>query len=198
MFLLNDDLSIYATRGDIVFFNVTAQDNGQPYTFQSGDLIRFKIYGKKNAENVILQKDFPVLNASESVEILLTKEDTKIGEIISKPVDYWYEIELNPLTNPQTIIGYDDYGAKIFRVLPEGEDYAVIEPDPEDVAVLDSELDLKSTRPVENQAISRAIIDLQEKIDNILTGDLIVTGTDGVMRKIVFNSNGSCSWVKVE
>ena len=57
-----------------------------------------------------------------NVEIVLSKEDTKIGSLISTPFDYWYEIELNPETEPQTVIGYDDDGEKIFRLYPEGDD----------------------------------------------------------------------------
>lgn len=94
MFVLNDDLSIYVTRGDVIFFSVTAKDdNGEPYKFKAGDVVRIKVYGKKNAENVVLEKDFPVYADAEIVEIYLTKEDTKIGEVISKPIDYWYEVE---------------------------------------------------------------------------------------------------------
>lgn len=122
MFVLNDDNSIHATRGDIVFFSVSAEDDGKPYKFQAGDVVRFKVYGKKDAENVVLQKDFPVLEVTENVEIFLTEEDTKIGEVISKPKDYWYEVELNPGDNPQTIIGYDEGGAKVFKLFPEGGD----------------------------------------------------------------------------
>lgn len=122
MFKVNEDLSIYATRGDIVFFAVSADDNGEPYTFQAGDLVRIKIFGKKNAGNVVLEKDFPVTRECESVEIFLSKEDTKIGEVISKPKEYWYEVELNPFTDPQTIIGYDEDGAKVFTLFPEGAD----------------------------------------------------------------------------
>lgn len=193
MFFVNEDNSIYATRGDIVFFNVSAKDHDQTYIFQAGDVVRIKVFAKKNADNVVLQKDFPVIEATEKVEILLTEEDTKIGEVISKPIDYWYEVELNPITNPQTIIGYDDDGAKIFKLYPEGADIPpIVVPTPDDVAVLDTELDLTSTRPVENQAISRAIINLQEKIDNLFVG------SDGIKRKLVFNDNGSCSWVRAD
>ena len=65
MFVLNDDLSIYATRGDIVFFSVSAEENGVAHKFKAGDVVRIKIYGKKDATNVVLEKDFPV-----------TKDDT--------------------------------------------------------------------------------------------------------------------------
>lgn len=161
MFTLNDDLSIYATRGDIVFFSVSAEDEGKPYKFQAGDVVRIKVYGKKNAEDVVLQKDFPVTEVAEKVEIFLTEEDTKIGEVISKPKDYWYEVELNPGDDPQTIIGYDEDGAKVFKLFPEGDDIPEYVVKPEDVSVMDDELDMTSTRPVENQAIARAFANLE-------------------------------------
>jgi hypothetical protein len=122
MFVVNEDKSIYVTRGDIVFFTVTAEDNGVPYQFQAGDVIRMKIYGKKDAASVSLDKDFHVTEASNEVEVYLTGDETKIGDVISKPTDYWYEIELNPDTDPQTIIGYDEDGAKVFKLFPEGND----------------------------------------------------------------------------
>jgi hypothetical protein len=70
---------------------------------------------------VVLVVDTEVTEEAELVEIELTSEDTRIGEVISKPVDYWYEVELNPDTKPQTIIGYDKDGAKVFKLYPESE-----------------------------------------------------------------------------
>lgn len=161
MFTLNDDFSIYATRGDTVFFTVMAEENGVPYYFEAGDVLRMKIFGKKNATEVVLEKLFPVTAKTDRFTILLTEEDTKIGDVISKPKDYWYEIELNPFTNPQTIIGYDEDGAKVFRLFPEGKDSEIPEVDPEDIPVVDDELDMTSNRPVQNQAIARAIVNLE-------------------------------------
>ena len=161
MFTLNDDNSIYATRGDTVFFLVTAEENGEDHIFKAGDVLRFKVYGKKNAENVVLQKDFPVTQETREVHITLTEADTKFGEVISKPTDYWYEVELNPFTNPQTIIGYDEDGAKVFKLFPEGDDVPEFVPDPEDVRIIDTELDMTSTRPVQNQAVARGIASLK-------------------------------------
>lgn len=157
MFTLNDDLSIYATRGDIVFFSVSAEEDGVAYKFQPGDVVRIKVYGKKDAENVVLQKDFPVTEETETVEIYLAEQDTKFGDVISKPTDYWYEVELNPYDNPQTIIGYDEDGAKVFKLFPEGDDIPEFVPAPEDLSVIDTELDMTSTKPVQNQAIARAM-----------------------------------------
>lgn len=177
MYLVNDDLSIYVTRGDILCMNVSAtkDDSGEPYEFQPGDIVRMKVYGKRDAENVVMQKDFPVVAPTDSVGILLTEDDTKFGEVISKPRDYWYEIELNPYTNPQTIVGYDEDGAKIFKLFPEGRDLQDEPTKPEDIPVVDEDLDLTSSRPVENRAISRAMTLLKndmEAVDKRLTGKI--------------------------
>lgn len=156
MFVLNDDLSIYVTRGDVVRFTFQVNNDDKNYKFQPGEVVRFKVYGKKNAESVVLQKDFPITEYTESVEIYLSKEDTKIGGIISKPTDYWYEVELNPFDETQTIVGYDEDGAKLFRLFPEGGDAEEYKPTEKDFPVVDSELDMTSERPIANQAISRA------------------------------------------
>lgn len=170
MFALNEDMSIYVTRGDIVYISVEAIDKntGEAYTFHAGDVVRFKVYGKKDAENVVLQKDFPIIADSRKVDIALTEQDTKIGDVINKPTDYWYEVELNPYDNPQTIIGYDEDGAKVFRLFPEGDDIPEHEPiQPEDIPVVDDELDLTSKHPVENQAVARAIVAIYAMVEKL-------------------------------
>lgn len=169
MFILNEDKSIYVTRGDILYFDVAAEDivTGARHKFQAGDVLRIKVFGKKDTENVVLQKDFPVDDICETVEIFLTEEDTKIGEIINKPTPYWYEVELNPYDNPQTIIGYDDDGPKVFMLYPEGDDIPEYVPDPEEIAVVDDELDMTSTRPVQNQAVARAVANIEESVDRV-------------------------------
>ncbi len=120
MFVINDDMTIYATRGDVGVFSVQAKSGDTDYTFRAGDVVRFKVFEKKNCSNVVLIKDVKVTEETTSVRMLLDDNETKFGKVISKPVDYWYEVELNPDTKPQTIIGYDDDGAKILRLFPEG------------------------------------------------------------------------------
>lgn len=165
MFVINEDKSIYLTRGDVAFFSVQAKtESGEAYKFQPGDVVRFKVFEKKNCENVALSKDFGIEAETEEVEIYLEEKDTKIGDVISKPVTYWYEVELNPYTEPQTIVGYDEDGAKIFMLYPEGNEAEDDEPiTPEDIPIVDEELDLTSTRPVQNQAIARAILKIEEE-----------------------------------
>lgn len=121
MFKVKEDSSIHINRGNVGILEVQVEnDDGSSYTFQQGDVIRLGIYKKGDYNTIILEKEIPVEDATLTVEIPLTKEDTTIGSIINKPVDYWYEIELNPDTEPQTIIGHDEKGAKIFKLYPEG------------------------------------------------------------------------------
>lgn len=161
MFQINEDSSIYVTRGDIAVIPVSAKKDGKPYTFRAGEVLRLKVFVKKDADSVVLQKDFPVTANAQTVELFLDEKDTKFGEVISKPRDYWYEVELNPFDNPQTLIGYDEDGAKVFRLFPEGADKPEYVPEPEVIKVIDTELDMTSERPVQNQVIARAFANLQ-------------------------------------
>lgn len=123
MFKINEDKSIYLTRGDIANITVSATtSDGKLYTFQKGDVVRFKVFKRRDCGCVEIQKDTVVEAEATQVDIYLSKDDTKIGEVISKPTNYWYEIELNPNTQPQTIVGYDEEGEKLFVLYPEGSD----------------------------------------------------------------------------
>lgn len=120
MFFIDDELTIHITRGDTAAFSVGAKAGEVDYELKVGDIVRFKVFAKKNCDNVVLQKDVEVAETTNTVRVVLDGEDTTIGEVISKPTDYWYEVELNPETAPQTIIGYDDNGAKVLKLYPEG------------------------------------------------------------------------------
>lgn len=116
------------TRGDIGCITVDSINNDESdYEFQVGDIVRLSVFKKKDCNCVELQKDVEVKEVCTEVDIDLVSEDTKIGDLISKYVDYWYEITLNPDTAPQTIVGYevDENNIekpKIFRLLPEAGD----------------------------------------------------------------------------
>lgn len=123
MFRIDDDKTIHITRGDIGIIEASFDnDENEPRTFTSGDLVRFQVYPKRHHENVVLSKDVLIESETQFVEFVLERSDTKLGEIINKPVVYWYEVELNPDTAPQTLIGYDDNGPKQFILYPEGGD----------------------------------------------------------------------------
>lgn len=120
MFKTDSENNIYVTRGDVVSLTITANDGSAKYVFPVGTVIRLTVFEKKNCASVVMSKDVTVTEESERVTMTLSEKDTRIGEVISKPVDYWYEVELNPDTASQTIIGYDEDGAKLFRLYPEG------------------------------------------------------------------------------
>lgn len=121
MFIIDSSKTIHLTRGDIANLSVSATDSDNTsYTFKQGDIVRLMVFKKRAVDDVVLSKSVEVTEETTTVDISLTTDDTRIGEVIHKPVDYWYEIELNPETTPQTIIGYDDDGAKTLRLYPEG------------------------------------------------------------------------------
>ena len=118
-----EEKNIEIVRGNYLPVTVTAQNtDGSDYVFQPEDVLRFKVFERKNVENVFLEKDFKINEITKEVLIELTADVMKIGELIDKPKDYWYEIELNPDTpKTQTIIGYEkDSGPAILTLLPEG------------------------------------------------------------------------------
>lgn len=109
---INENKSIEINRGDAGTIRLTNKTGN----FEINDKLKFSVVEKKNYKNVVLQKEYTVQEQGETFDIALTSEDTKIGDIISKPTIYWYEIEYN---GEQTLIGYDDNGAKEFILYPE-------------------------------------------------------------------------------
>lgn len=121
-----EDKNIQITRGDMLPITVSATNgiSGENYEFLQGEVIRFKVTQANKVEKVVLQKDFTVAENTTEELIIMTSQEMKIGELKSKPVDYWYEIELNPDTDKtMTIVGYTkEEGPAILTLLPEGGD----------------------------------------------------------------------------
>lgn len=113
MFKIKDE-TIHLTRGDTGTIELSIED----YTFKAGDVIEFRVYNKKGLNQLpLINKKIQVEEEKESIDIELSSEDTKIGEITNKETEYWYEVELN---NDKTVIGYDENGAKLLILYPEG------------------------------------------------------------------------------
>ena len=118
--------NIEITRGEYLPLTISTTDNktGLPYTFQIGDVVKFSITEKNKCDSVVFEKRVTVSEEAQSVPLIITADEMKIGSLQSKTVDYWYEVELNPDTpEAQTIIGYTkDKGAKILSLTPESGD----------------------------------------------------------------------------
>ena len=88
------------------------------YVFNVGDTIELRIYKKKGLDELPVKNiEKTVEEAGEYIDIVLTCEDTDIGEPVNKMVEYWYEIELN---DEETVIGFDKDGAKVLNLYPKG------------------------------------------------------------------------------
>lgn len=123
MFKIDGNNTIHITRGDIMSIDIAIKDDeDNDYVFQEGDTIRFSVYEKNNYKNIKMRKTIEPAVGEDYVTMNFSAEDTTIGDIINKPKDYWYEIELNAETSPQTILGHDENGAKILRLYPEGDE----------------------------------------------------------------------------
>lgn len=126
MLKVDNEKKIHITRGDTGTLVVGAKNHdGSDYEFQQNDVVRLKVMEKQNVENIVLKKDVNVETPSVTVDIIVTSKDTSIGDFINSPLKYWYEVELNPDTNPITILGYDEDGAKEFILYPEGGNGAI-------------------------------------------------------------------------
>ena len=114
------DKEIHINRGDRLLIEFSIDNEEGKYIFQDGDKIKFSIYEKKGMDKPpILPKEIIPIVGTTSVDIDIPGSEMKIGEMTNKPVEYWYEIELN---GEETIIGYDEDGAKKLILYPEGAD----------------------------------------------------------------------------
>ena len=116
-----DGTTIKINRGNTLPLKLVIPiSHTENYTFQVGDEIMFGVYAnKKMSDEALLLKRYIVEEPTEEFEFTLSADDMKFGDLINKPTDYWYEIELN---GDQTILGYDEDGAKILRLYPEGSE----------------------------------------------------------------------------
>lgn len=109
---------IFVHRGDRGSMTYSIeQDDETDYEFKTGDVLEFTVFERKGYDKIpVINKTITIEQPTTEVEILLTEEDTTIGDAQNKPVTYWYEISLN---GNQTINGYDyEEGALEFILLP--------------------------------------------------------------------------------
>lgn len=113
MFKIDDKYNMHLNRGDQIIVRLTNTDG----TFYPGDTIAFSVMKKGNAGEIIFQKFFHIDDETDVFDIVLTPEETRIGNVIkSGNVTYWYEIEYNGMN---TLVGYFTDGPKEFILYPE-------------------------------------------------------------------------------
>ena len=136
MIAIEDEKTIHITRGNATgtthnilaveypIYNFATKQE-ELYEFQLTDKISFTCFEKKGyTKEEILKKEFLVkdlghINPVTQIEIPLTEEETKKFPLTNKRKTYWYDIVLN---DTETILGYDEEGAKKIIVYPEAEE----------------------------------------------------------------------------
>ena len=113
------DNTIEITRGNSLALDVSVQDGQDDYIFQEGDKVGIAIYNR-NALNQdpVASKTVTANAGTTTTQITLTSDEMKIGTMQNRAVTYWYEITLNG----ETVLGFDENGAKKLILYPEGLD----------------------------------------------------------------------------
>lgn len=106
--------TIKASRGDAFSIDFNIED----YTFSEDDVVKFAVFDQNSTfEDAYITVDGVVDLENNKVVFSLNEDDTSlIGDAVSKPTTYWYQISLN---GDQTVLGYDDEtGPKLFIIYP--------------------------------------------------------------------------------
>lgn len=112
-----DGITLLVTRGDRGSVTIKLKAGN---TFKTGQEVALVVVKKKGyTDEPVLEKSVIIEQDTDTVQIPLESEDTKIGELINKKVDYWYNIVVD---KDQTIFGSDNDGEKIFRLFPEAKE----------------------------------------------------------------------------
>lgn len=118
MLRIDSDKTIHLTRGDEGTITVSAKEGTSDYTFTVGQKVSLIVVPKNGySQGSVIRKDIVVATEGTTVDIPLTDEDTKIGGMIDRAATYWYDIVID---DTQTIVGYDEDGAKKLILYPEG------------------------------------------------------------------------------
>ena len=113
MFKIDEKYNMHLNRGDQIIIRLNSIDS----SFSIGDTIVFSIMKKGNASEILFQKQFEIEKETETYDIILTSQETRIGSPLKNgTATYWYEIEYNGIN---TLIGYFTDGPKEFILYPE-------------------------------------------------------------------------------
>lgn len=107
-------------------FHVTRGDSGSiTIAYKDGSVlpgtICFRVYGKEELNSdPIINKEIEIGSGTTSYDLIIESGDTmQMDNPENEREEYWYELKIGP-TN--TVLGYDETGAKIFYLYPTGKD----------------------------------------------------------------------------
>lgn len=112
------DYHLKINRGNTLRFDYSILGGETPYVFVEGDKIVFSVYEPFGLEeNPVLSMEFTPEPDTTEMTIEIPKDKMKFAPMSSMERDYWYEITLNE----ETTLGFDENGAKIITIYPEGK-----------------------------------------------------------------------------
>ena len=109
--------TIKINRGNSLSLDTSIDNAGEDYVYKEGDIVGISIYNVNSLNQPsVLSKNVNAVAGNTEVNITLTDEEMKLGQPQNYPINYWYEITLNG----ETVLGFDENGAKILILYPEG------------------------------------------------------------------------------
>lgn len=122
MITIDKDKNIGITRGDNASFNLKVkQANGSYYIFKNSDRVYFTVKKSYADSTPIIRKIISFSSQTDTCTINLISSDTNFGNLINSERKYVYDISINEV---ETVVGYDENGAKYFIIYPEASNDA--------------------------------------------------------------------------
>lgn len=109
--------TFHVTRGDRGSFTIAYRDGSN---LPEGATVSFRVYRREELDSdpvIFLDDDIPANAKSFDIEVWANPE--KFDNPENDREEYWYELKVG-LEN--TVLGYDETGAKIFYLYPTGKD----------------------------------------------------------------------------
>lgn len=117
MITIDNDKNIGITRGDIGSFTLKVkQSDNTYYQFKTSDKVYFTVKKSYSDSDYIIRKIITFPSVTDTCEISLVASDTNFGRLIGGSRKYVYDISINEV---ETVVGYDQDGAKYFIIYPE-------------------------------------------------------------------------------
>ena len=114
--------TFHVTRGDSGSITIAYKDGTN---LPAGAPVCFRVYKKDELDSdPVIDKTVSIGNNDTSITIELESEDTtaKMENPENGKEEYWYELKVGA---SNTVLGYDETGAKIFYLYPSGKDKTI-------------------------------------------------------------------------
>lgn len=117
MITIDNDKTIGITRGDVASFTLKVkQSDGTYYQFKNSDRLYFTVKKSYGDSSYIIRKIITFTNPTDTATISFNASDTNFGSLLASARKYVYDISIN---ETETVVGYDNDGAKYFVIYPE-------------------------------------------------------------------------------